>query len=648
MPVLLYHARLLGPGGFIGVDVFFVISGYLITQILEGEFLRGSFSLVTFYRRRIQRIVPALFVMLAVSSAFALVLLLPNELVAYGRSLRAAADFTANIFFRKQAGYFDLTSEQKPLLHVWSLGVEGQFYLFWPLILVVLNAVVRGKRRLLVFAALLVLSLAYSEYLVHLRPKTSFYSLPSRGWEFLMGALLASPALRGWLERAPRFAADAASIVGVVLIGWAVVRYDSITPFPGLTALAPCLGAALVIAAGERHPTLAGRLLSSLPLAFVGRMSYSLYLWHWPLLVFAPLYLGRDLRLDEKGGVLALSAAAAYLSWRFVEEPFRKSTTFAGSGPVWIGGSAVAASILVGASALMVAFDGFPGRVPAIREIAKVRSEAAALQASPCLARGASLPPVERCLLGKPPPGARYGVVLWGDSHAAQLAPALDALGQRMGFTARQMTKAGCAPLPGMRIFPVDEMRLECPDFNRAVMETIVPDRPQIVVVGAWWQWFATGEMLAAPGPARPSAIESRRHVVSALRDTVRVLTRAGHRVIVVAQTPIPNGNLINCIERARLIGRTSECVAMRSLRAETDRRVSELLRGAVEAEPDVRIVFPFESLCGARECPIFTEGGNLVYLDDQHLSSAGAQLLNPDLEKSIVAFGRQHQGAAR
>jgi peptidoglycan/LPS O-acetylase OafA/YrhL len=649
-PVILYHAHMFCPGGFVGVDVFFVISGYLITKIIQREFEHGRFTLMSFYQRRIRRIFPALFVLFAISSAFACVLLLPDELRTYGRSLMASVAFASNIFFRSKIDYFDATSEDQPLLHIWSLAVEEQFYIFWPLILVAMNIYVTEKTKTLTLVTILVVSLVYGEFLVHYSPEAAFYMMPSRAWELLLGALMATSSVSNCLARMPRRAADLASIVGVLLISFAIVAYDSNTPFPGLAGLAPCVGAALVIAAGEFGPTLGGRLLSLSPFAFIGRISYSLYLWHWPILVFAHLYLGRDLHLDEKCWLIPLIVVAACMSWRFVEEPFRNFLVAASDGRAWLTGGVAAGFVVASAGAVIVFCDGFPNRVQArTREIVRVRAEAEAFQLSPCLARRASLPPIEGCLLGQASRDANYDVILWGDSQAAQLAPALATLGQRIGFTAREITKAGCAPLPGVRFFPEHELRLECPDFNKAAMDAILNHSPGTIILAGWWDEYATGGLLVAAGSTQPSVAQSRQEFIATVKDTVHALTSAGHHVIVVAQAPIPNGNPIDCIERARLIGRSvSNCAVTGAVFAEADSRVKNVLRSALETEPDAQLVFPFEHLCDAQECRIFTEQGNFVYLDAAHLSAAGAELVGVSLKAALTDSRRLHEAATR
>ncbi len=652
VPVILYHAQLSCPGGYIGVDVFFVISGYLITKIIVSDLGKGSFSLARFYERRVRRIFPALFLMLAVSSACAYFLLLPREIIAFGQSLMASAAFVSNVFFSGQFGYFDAAAGQKPLLHVWSLAVEEQFYIFWPLVLLALHNKA-GRKKALCFCALLAgMSLLHSEYLVHEAGSAAFYLMPSRAFELGIGALLAMAADSGLMRQIPRQAADGASLAGIALICAALLFFDDLTPFPGKAALLPCVGAALVIAAGARQATLGGRLLSLPPFIFIGRVSYSLYLWHWPLLVFARLYLGRELLFGEKCGALLLTALAAYLSWRFVEGPFRKIPSAAGSPRAFAGGAA-AGLALVCLGAVLVTFDGFPRRIAAVKsEIAKVRAQFKDMVRSPCLVwRGpnpGTIPPVEGCLFGQPSQEGDYDVVLWGDSHASHLAPVLDALGKKLNFTARLISKAGCGPLPAVNFFPQDNVYLKgCADFNKEAMQAVLRRSPGIVILAGRWETYATGGFLLSEGPARPSVAESLVTFVTLLRSTALALTRAGHRVVIIGQVPLPEGDPLDCIERIEMTGRdASDCAAPSASRAEVDSKVNRLLQQAVQSVPNVGMVYPFERYCGAELCPISTSGSEFIYMDSGHLSPMGASLLSADIEAQMRSGLKQRQAA--
>ncbi len=285
IPVVLFHAGVRHvAGGFIGVDVFFVISGYLITTILLEDIRRDRFSIAAFYQRRARRILPALFAVLLFASLAAYKLLLPNDAYEYGRSLLATLGFISNIAFSRQMGYFDAPAEMKPLLHTWSLAVEEQFYILYPLFLFLVTRYFR-KRYAVAIGSVLALSLAYSIGRSDTQAATSFYLPTTRAWELLIGGLLAIqslPKLRHQLS------ANLLGFFGLGLISYSVFAFSAATPFPGYHALFPCVGAALIIYSGMAVEPLVGRVLSAKPLVFVGLISYSLYLWHWISLLFSP------------------------------------------------------------------------------------------------------------------------------------------------------------------------------------------------------------------------------------------------------------------------------------------------------------------------------------------------------------------------
>ncbi len=312
-------------GGYVGVDVFFVISGYLIGATILAEMRAGRFSLANFYERRIRRIFPALFVMLLVTSVLAYVCLLPSEMVAFSKSMLAALFSVSNMLFWFQSGYFDSASESKPLLHTWSLGVEEQFYIVFPLFLL---AVHRWFPRAMKAAlwSVVVVSLALAAWFAH-RPgdTTAFFLAPLRAWELLLGAIASQgylPKMKTSLQR------NLGSLSGLLLILLPAMAYTSATPFPGVAALPPVAGAVLLIAAGETGTSLVGSLLSWRPVVFIGLISYSLYLWHWPLKVFwsTSLAFHTSSHSVKIGQITVFTASLilATLSWRFVETPFRK------------------------------------------------------------------------------------------------------------------------------------------------------------------------------------------------------------------------------------------------------------------------------------------------------------------------------------
>lgn len=331
MPVILFHAGVsVFQGGYVGVDVFFVISGFLITNIILEEKRKGAFSIIGFYERRARRILPALIFVVFATIPFAWTYLSPKDLRDYAQSVASVSLFASNFLFWDESGYFDTEAELKPLLHTWSLAVEEQYYILFPVLIFVVWRL--GHRRVMgSFIGLALLSLGAAIWQVQAAPAAAFFLLPARAWELLVGAM-AALALSNWISqedirlRFPR-ASEALGLIGIALIAGAVLTFDETTPFPGLLALIPTVGAALVLVFASAQ-TLAGRVLGLAPFVWIGLISYSAYLWHQPVFAFA-----RHISLGEVPqsvflALTVLSLGLAYLSWRFVEQPFRARTGF--------------------------------------------------------------------------------------------------------------------------------------------------------------------------------------------------------------------------------------------------------------------------------------------------------------------------------
>lgn len=451
LPVVFYHAGVTWfSGGFVGVDVFFVISGYLITSIILGERQAGSFTLAGFYGRRIRRIFPALFVMMGASYPIAWALLDPSAMQEFSGSVAASTIFLANVYFLDVSGYFATAAEFKPLLHNWSLSVEEQFYLLFPMA-VLLSWRMGPRWQAGLFLVLALASLGLAQWQIERGESArAFFLLYARFWELMTGVLVAY-----WLA-SPRGAALRDSgrlrhgaLVGVALILAAVFGYDSETAFPGLAALLPCLGAALVIALANAQ-SLAGRILGWRPVVFVGLVSYSLYLWHVPLLVFTRIGTGRDdvwLLL----GACAVAFGLACLSWRYVERPFRRM----GGIPArrLFGAAALCMAVLGGLGLWGQETEGFRAHYLANRLDPVTRANYERLSPSAIRSRVADdgcrfrdevlsdafAARLEDC-------AKRHGraIFILGDSHAANIYNALRSTG-RLPFLVG-LTRGGCRP----------------------------------------------------------------------------------------------------------------------------------------------------------------------------------------------------------
>ena len=443
-------------GGYIGVDVFFVISGYLISANILPLIRSGSFSLRDFYLRRLRRIFPALIVMLAATIPLAWHFLFPTEMAEYARSLLAAVFACSNTLLWSWNGYFASENELKPLLHTWSLGVEEQFYLLFPLCLLALTRITKPRWIKPAIWMLAIVSFASAWFFTSRNPHAAFFNVALRAWELMIGAILSQRYVPSPRRRISR---ELAGIIGLVAILAPIFLYTANTPFPGLAALPPCIGAALLIAAGEKGGTsLSGRILSLPPLVFIGLISYSLYLWHWPVQVFYNFHHLRvcspgscDLPLDHFAqlSIFLISFAIAALSWHFVETPFRRRTGFFTTRRLVFASGSVAG--LVAASALaLILTKGAPTRYPPATVIAA--SQLGFDTYGPWRWGSCSLglehTTVEmydqaRCLPFTV--GPRHYLLL-GDSHAAHLWPGLSTIFPDLQIG--QASVAGCNLLP--------------------------------------------------------------------------------------------------------------------------------------------------------------------------------------------------------
>ncbi len=453
LPVLLFHADIgfgggiipsIGfRGGYVGVDIFFVISGYLITGLILKDLDAGQFSIVNFWERRVRRILPALAVVVFSCIIAGGFLFFPDDYQELGHSAYAQAMLLSNAYFWWNSGYFAAASDVKPLLHTWSLAVEEQFYLVFPFLLMVIY---RYSRKSLLRTILFTgaVSFILSVYGTYKYPSATFYFLPTRAWELLLGAILAALPAR----RAPaRWSMEILSWGGFFCIFYAVLFYKSDTRFPGMAALPPCLGAALIIWANNGVLTSFGQLLATRPVVFVGLISYSLYLWHWPLLVFykyrvlEPSTISRNQRLC----LLLLSFILAVLSWKFIETPFRKRKVFTNRAQIFTF-AGVTTIMLISTGLAIQLLQGLPSRIP----LEVQRYAAAGQDRVLALHRNLSLKDVlneDFIELGSGDKKQPIRVLVWGDSHARAVLPVLDALCKEHSIRGLGATHVATAPI---------------------------------------------------------------------------------------------------------------------------------------------------------------------------------------------------------
>jgi peptidoglycan/LPS O-acetylase OafA/YrhL len=601
LPVIFFHAGFdLFSGGYVGVDVFFVISGFLITSILIKEIDAGSFSLTHFYERRARRILPALYAVLLVSAVIAAFVLLPRDLVAFGKSLMSVPVFASNIYFWSERGYFDAAIDLKPLLHTWSLAVEEQFYLIFPLVMMALWRFPRIFLGLLILAAFA--SFALSVVLTDLHFETAFFLPFTRAWELAVGSLIAILVIHSKVIN-HKVVADVVAFMGLALIGYAIFAFDKNTPFPSFYAGIPVLGTAAFIWATTRHQGLSARLISARALVWIGLVSYSAYLWHQPIFAFA-----RHMNMFEDHRIfwIALSLLLAFAAYFVVEQPFRKKNKI-DTKTVWrfalIGGAVL---MLVGGG--LVASNGLMGKyAPADQKILKQLDTFGAYNHKRFDA-----------LKGAPfKDNDKIKVLLVGDSYARDLLNLVYEGGYDSDFQfSTHHVRADCG------IFYSSDA-----DYKAKVLEENVPQK--------------TRKLCAAHGRFEVDNVQARLReadevwlnaywydwVVTHLASTVEALERDYNvklRVFGMKDFGAINvRTLLKIPEEERLNYRHRVSTKAREIEAR--------IKAALDASSYYKIL---DLLCGGDSgaCKIFTNSGTLVSTDGGHLTKDSAKELAPKL----------------
>lgn len=627
--VVLFHAELgILSGGFTGVDVFFVISGFLITSIVMSELQGGQFSLLAFYERRIRRIFPALLVVVLACLLVGAWRMTPVDYKNLGQATMAALGFHSNFYFANKAGYFMPAAETLPLLHTWSLGVEEQFYLVAPLLLMLAWRAPRWLRS--GATALVALALVVSLWGFARNDETAFYLPHTRAIELLIGVGLALglvPALVSAMVR------NGVAILGLGMIGAAAILYSSDTPFPGVAALLPCLGTALVIhgTAGLRNDTLVGRLLATTPMVALGKISYSLYLWHWPLFAFAAYEWG-EVSIGARFGLIVASVLLATVTYLLIEQPARRSRTVLTRSRVFSTGLG-AAGLLIVAGAFVAETGGWPQRLaPDVRAfVAKVtqRPESGARCSAQSL-----IPGGERCRIGDVLQSP--SVLLWGDSHALAMTPQVHSVLRDLGRSASVIGRGGCPPLLAVG----DEPQLrksKCAAAAAGVTELLDTGAIRHVIITARWALYTPqkGEAGRAAEVDPALAGGAKLDAGTFLRLFEETLSRIKARnVRVTLIGPVPELPVHLPAEMTKAY--------MRSLPFDLryDFRRFELRNASVlamleRAEPAADVIYPHRLLCPGNVCA-FIENGLPLYRDDNHLNLIGGDKLKPALVRAL------------
>jgi peptidoglycan/LPS O-acetylase OafA/YrhL len=625
--VLVFHARLTPSlsGGFIGVDVFFVISGFLITSIIRREIQAGSFSILRFYERRIRRIFPALTAVILACLIAGLIILPPQQMRDLARSAVSAIGFFSNFHFLAQMGYFQPDVDTLPLLHTWSLGIEEQFYVVAPLlVLVLLTRAPRIERPVL--AGIAIVSLVYAVWLVSRDRDTAFYIPLTRAWELLIGALLAT----GMAPIVSRFWREGLAAIGLALIIGSAFWLTPATLFPGATAIPACLGTAAIIYAGAGGTNNTARFLAWKPVWFIGQISYSLYLWHWPLLAFARFYQWGEPSWTARLGLLGLAFVLAVLSWHFIERPFRRAGGVASRRGIF---AAAAAAIVLAAGFSTAArmSKGFQFRFP---EIAALRTaKLSPVHSAMGCAQRPGPEPSALCEIA----GDKPAFLVWGDSHAHAIATGFALAARKTGRRMVLSYQHKCPPLLGLKIGKTRDT-INCATVNKAVIALIAQRKiPHVFLVGRWDAYARDWSKSRAPGGVRPSTfnglgLSSRAAFAKLLPETVAAIVAAGSRVTLVAVAPEAGLDVPTAVVRMRISNAKPPLPTVARYR-EQQAVVMPVLENLGSAK--VNIFYPHKILCTQNTCSIEDQGAPL-YFDTHHLSTAGAQKLTPGLIKIL------------
>jgi peptidoglycan/LPS O-acetylase OafA/YrhL len=633
IPVILFHIDIgLFTGGYVGVDVFFVISGFLIANILLSDIREDRFSVIRFYERRIRRIFPALFGVLIFSTIAAYFIKFPNDLESFGESLLYTALFSSNYYFMSEGGYFAAPAETMPLLHMWSLSVEEQFYILFPIFL---YAMMRyyNKWRAYIVLFLIFMSASYSIYLVSHFPDDAFFSTLSRGWQLLLGAALSILARKSPINQR---LAELLSFLGLSLILYCVFFYSSTTPFPGSAALLPCVGTALIIFAGKNNSCAVNRILSTNLFRFPGLISYSLYLWHWPVLVFYGMYSLEPLSALEKVFLLVCVGLISWASWKYIELPFRSRQLLARQKPLFaVGAGVMLISAICGG--VLVVSEGLPQRYsPTLNRILATENDEPTNEQMACKnMRRADGFEFRVCPVGKNV-NATATVVVWGDSHAKALLPAIESSASRFGKNGVYIGRGGCLSLFGAH--QIRQGKDRCIQNAEAFLAYITehPEIEQVIVISRW-AMYAMGEpyrnemgntvYIRDKETEELSLEENKRVFARAFRRTMDTLSGLGKKIAVVAQVPATEWHIPKIV--ARLTSRQADMDLRPASKDYQERQsfVADVMEDVRERYP-FAIINPHEEMCDSKYCKVF-DNDLPIYRNSSHITQTFAITLS-------------------
>ncbi len=605
LAIVLYHIGFNLPGGYVGVDVFFVISGYLITSMILNGLEYKTFSLTAFWERRLRRLFPAAFVMIAFTLVIGYWLMLPSELTDLAKSAMAQIFISSNIYFFTNTGYFDAPVDDNPLLHTWALSIEEQFYVLLPFIMTVLWRRLSPAITAMALLILGIISFVASVLLVNAHSQFCFYLLPTRAWEFVLGAILVFNT-----RTQPGRAHEFLSILGLGFILYPIFTYDQNTTFPGINAFIPCIGTMFVIYSNTGNITWVGKTLSFKPLVFIGLISYSLYLWHWPIVVYANYILFEGLSYSIMTIILVISLAIAYLSWKYIENPIRARRVY--ESPKKLVRVSVYAGVLIMIIAGLVSVSN-RSTDPVKADVGKISIEDYYTY---------TIQDVRYGMIGEA--GMSPDFILWGDSHALAVSKTFDNLAMEYAFTGCIATKSGVLPL--LDTWRPSKGREETTEYTSNVIDYIINnDIKTVVLVGRW-----TVNVAGRPDGRVDSLITDRADnktstdiaLATFKRSMPRTIDRLndnGINVWVLKQVPLQPFDVPKALNAPQRnpVGVTLE-----------EHLAYQFSVNTVIDNVNAKILDPAIYLFDANGKSILEYDGYPLYRDDDHLSRYGAEYL--------------------
>jgi peptidoglycan/LPS O-acetylase OafA/YrhL len=620
----LWHGVL--PGGYLGVDIFFVLSGYLITSIIWREIQGNCFSIKTFYIRRIRRILPALLFLVTVVTIAAAFLLLPMDLVGYARSLISTLFFVQNVYFWRDTDYFSRLAEEKPLLHLWSLGIEEQFYLIFPILLILLAR--RSRLTTIVVIASLVI-LSYISNIFALRIGAllpAFYLLPTRVWELGCGALLAIVPSKHPQSKA---AVNILGLFGLASLLISLVSSNMILPSTVPVASIAVFATALIIWTGQSPLGVTRNLLSWKPISFVGLISYSLYLWHWPVFVLIKYY-----NIDELSGLLSgiavvLIVIAAVFSWRYIEQPFRLPQMGTKRLMLWVAIGVMCQMIAAGA---IYYTSGFPNRLDA--EAAQINVATGTHYRCP-VSEYLYFGGTRACSLSLPSRQvADAQLVLMGNSHAQMYAPLVRDILQTFGSKGILVPVTGCLPTATVNISSA------CAQVAEQNLRSVIAlENVRVVVLAMTWEH---GPLVRADGVLVSGS--SAKALILGLNDTIAKLSAANKKVVLVGPIAVPNWDVASIVSRSLAFEKENKR-QLYMTHADFNTKFAELI-DHFEADKDIIFVRPDKVQCIVGKC-FFILNGHSLFADSTHLAQAELYRFKDAFSLKVAPILRASQAAA-